>query len=215
MNYSLNKKLFPTVKNIIFDLGGVIVNLDYHITINALKRLGFKGYDGTYLQLYANSLFDKNDIGTISKEDFVNGILNASNAGTTAQQVIDAWNAMLLDLPAKRVALLQNLKQNYRTFLLSNTNELHLDYFFNYVETEFSGLKFDTLFEKPHYSCRMGMRKPNVEIYQAVIDQNQLNPSETLFIDDVADNLTGAAQAGMHTYHLPKGHDLFELFCVE
>lgn len=211
MNFSLKKKLFPKVKNIVFDLGGVIINIDYQITINAFKQLGIANYDGSYTQLYSNALFDNNEKGLITHNQFIEGLQKMTQQKVSPLQIINAWNAMLLDLPPKRVALLQSLKHNYRTFLLSNTNQTHLNYFFNYIQTNFSGLQFNSLFENTHYSCQMGMRKPNVEIFEAVLTQNNLVASETLFIDDIEHNLEGALKAGMQVYHLPKGHDLFEI----
>lgn len=195
-------------RNIIFDLGGVIINLDLERTAAAFRRLGLTSFDAMYSQVRQSGLFDDFDKGLISPGAFREGLLQHLPAGTTAAQVDEAWNAMLLDVPPDRLVLLERLKKNYRTFLLSNTNEIHVTAFSASLQETFGFSDFSHLFEQCYYSCRIGMRKPDPEIFRYVLEQNRLDPHETIFIDDSPQHITGAAATGIHARFLAPGQDI-------
>jgi putative hydrolase of the HAD superfamily len=200
------------IKNIIFDWGGVIINIDYNRTRSAFIEMGLTDFDNHYTQFSQHEVFDKLDIGKISGDEFFSAIMKEMPAGTPEEKVRDAWNAMLLDFPEENYQLLKEVKKNYRSFLFSNTNEPHLDYYFKKVEKWYGISEMDPLFEKAYYSCRFGMRKPDPEAFERILAENNLNPSETLFIDDSIQHIEGARKTGIHAYHLQAPEKLTELF---
>lgn len=200
-----------SVQNIIFDLGGVILNIDYHKTIDAFKLLGDKEFDSLFTQANQTDLFDKYEKGLCSSQFFINGLLDYLPSGTTANSIVKAWNAMLLDLPQARIEKLLELKANYRTFLLSNTNDIHLDAFHSIIKKENNLDSLDALFEKVYFSCEMKMRKPDTEIFLTVCEENSLILKETLFIDDSIQHVEGARKAGLQAYHLTNGETILDL----
>lgn len=205
-------ELLKGIKNIIFDLGGVIVNIDYHLTINAFKNLGLNDPEKVYTQFQQLPVMDKYDIGQISSEEFVAELRKILTPGTSDEQIINAWNAMLLEFPQERAELLLKLKSKYRTFLLSNTNDIHITYFFKRIKKDYGYDEMKAFFEKDYYSHRIGMRKPNKEIFDFVVNENGLIPSETLFIDDSPQHVEGARKAGLRAYHLVAPEGILEVF---
>lgn len=185
------------IKNIIFDLGGVLLNIDYNRTINAFKELGMTDFDNFFNQAAQSRLFDRLDKGTISPGDFRKELRVITGLNPTDHQIDQAWNAMLLDMPSKRVKLLQNVGKNYRTFLLSNTNAIHYPVYMEYMSETFGVEDLAHLFEKQYLSYQVGMRKPDKEIYETVVRENELNPQQTLFIDDSSQHVIGARLAGL------------------
>ncbi len=205
-------QLLKNIKNIIFDFGGVIINIDYNLTINRLKNLGITNFDDHYTQFSQSGLFDKLDTGRISGDDFITELASYYEVPPSKQQLIDAWNAMLLDFPQERAELLRKLKTRYRTFLLSNTNEIHLSYYFNKLMEWYGVGNMSPFVEQEYYSCYIHMRKPDSEIFEFVIKENRLDPSETLFIDDSLQHVEGAMKAGLRAFHLEGGKSIVDLF---
>ncbi|MCD6017023.1 MAG: family hydrolase [Bacteroidetes bacterium] len=199
------------IKNIIFDLGGVIINLDYSRTINEFNRLTNKPFETIFTQLQQSPLFDQFDKGTISESDFFEELKNSLYDQTTREEVLHAWNAMLLDFPKERLELLLKLKSGYRVFLLSNTNETHVRELESHLFQQHSYQNLETFFEKVYYSCRIGMRKPDREIFEFVLKENNLNKNETIFIDDSPQHIQGAMNTGIQSYYLTKGRDVVDL----
>jgi glucose-1-phosphatase len=197
--------------NIIFDLGGVLLNIDYHLTIKAFEKLGFKDFSDTYTQLAQSELFDKFERGEITPEEFRHGIRPSLQAGVTDAEIDGAWNVMLLDLPTERLTLLQALGASKRIFLLSNTNAIHVSAFEQQVQAQHGINGLAGLFEAAYYSCDVGMRKPEKRIFQMVTEENGLIPSETLFIDDSPQHVEGARNAGLHAYHLTGGETVLNI----
>jgi len=200
------------IKNIIFDLGGVIINIDYNITIEKFKLLGIKNFDNLYTQLRQDPWFDLYDKGGISSDQFVSIIKKYLPSDVSPEQIIDAWNAMLLDFPPERADLLRKLKTKYRTFILSNTNELHIDYYFSLLEKWYGISDMSPFFEKQYYSYLMGKRKPDAEIFEFVLQDSRLNPRETLFIDDSIQNVNAAAGCKIVAYHLQPPETIMDIF---
>lgn len=200
------------IQNIIFDLGGVIINIDYQLTINAFKQLGISNFDEVFSKAKQEKLFDDLEKGNVSPDHFVYRLLSKMPENTTEQQVIDAWNAMLLNVPQERLSLLKKLNMKYNTSLLSNTNEIHLEAFHKKIKQENGISILAPFFDNVYFSCEMGMRKPDEEIFREVCDQENYKPEETLFIDDSIQHIEGARKVGLHAYHLKdkKITDLFD-----
>ena len=171
------------INAIIFDLGGVIINLDINNTITEFNKLSSVPFESLFTQLQQTPIFDLFDKGLVNENDFFSELKTVLNGNPTDEQMIFAWNAMLLDFPKHRLDLLMTLKSKYRLFLLSNTNETHITAFEKSLYKEHQYKNLEPFFEKVYYSCRMGMRKPDTEIFESVLKENNLNPSETLFID--------------------------------
>ena len=191
----------PAIKNIIFDLGGVIMNIDFKKTEDAFGVLGFTDFKQYMTQFHITPFFEEYETGKIDDAAFIKGIQQKAANPITEQEIIHAWNALLLDFPMVRITLLEKLKQRYRIFLLSNTNSLHYKAFQQNLYA-LTGKRLEDIFEKTYYSHTANLRKPHAAIYQRVLDENNLNPSETLFIDDTASNFSGAEETGIQTYHL-------------
>ena len=190
------------IKNIIFDLGGVILNIDFNLTIDAFKKLGFENFDSVFTQAKQSGIFDQLDKGLISPDEFRNGVRALAGKPFTDSQINDAWNTLLLDFPLNRLKLLENVRDQYRTFLLSNTNQIHCEVYTNDLRNVYEGKEMSYFFEKIYYSHQIHMRKPDREAYQIILDQNNLKPEETLFIDDTEQHIVGAKALGINVYHL-------------
>jgi putative hydrolase of the HAD superfamily len=196
------------IRNIIFDLGGVILNIDYKLTEKSFIDLGLGNFPELYSKQKQERLFDRFETGEISPAEFREGIRKISGIDLSDEQIDGAWNKMLIDLPVNTISFLQQLKKNYRLFLLSNTNEIHINGFTQIISNQYGFMPFEELFEKIYYSNTTGMRKPDVEIFYLVLNENHLIPDETLFVDDTENHLKGAAATGIHTFHLKPGEDV-------
>lgn len=200
--------------NIIFDLGGVILNIDYQLTINAFIALGLDNFEASYSQLAQTALFDEFERGEITPEAFRDGLRTVLGESTPEETIDTAWNAMLLDLPAERLAILERLTKEKRLALLSNTNVTHVKAFEAEMLRVHGIPNLSGYFEKTYYSCDVGMRKPEARIFQMVLDERGFKPEETLFIDDSIQHIEGAQKVGLNTYHLraDKGETIADLF---
>ena len=207
-----DKEQRPKIKNIIFDWGGVISNIDYSKTAEAFTKLGLTDFEFVYNQLKQTTLFDDLETGSITPEEFRFEIRAMLPEGVSNEDIDVAWTAMLLDLPKERLDLLEKVKEHYDMYLLSNTNEIHVTRYSKYIDQIYGHDKFRNLFIKAYYSHEVGMRKPNVEIFEHVIEENGLVRSETLFIDDTPQHIEGAKKAGLHAYHLEKPQTINQIF---
>ncbi|MES2800291.1 MAG: HAD family phosphatase [Bacteroidota bacterium] len=196
---------------IIFDLGVVIINLSYQLTQEAFLALGLENFDEIYSQLAQQSLFDNYETGKIGSQHFINELLRVAPKTISANKIVAAWNAMILNVPVEKIQLLDQLRTKKRVFLLSNTNDLHMEK----VRREWSLVSpapMSYFFEKIYLSHEIGMRKPNAEIFEFVCSQEGLNPIKTLFIDDTLQHIEGAKSIGLNTVHLKNSEDLYQLF---
>lgn len=183
------------ITTIIFDLGGVILNLDQDRTLRAFSRLGVELDD-----IHSNhTIFADFEVGKITADDFRQFLITKLKGTVSAEQVDQAWNAMLLDLPAQRLEMIKKLRKRFKVLLLSNTNSIHIDAFHAYLKQHFPELDWMGLFDKVYYSYEIGYRKPNTDIYEYVLQEHGLQPHQALFIDDNRGNLNGAAKVGLHT----------------
>jgi putative hydrolase of the HAD superfamily len=198
------------VKNIIFDLGGVILNIDIKRTETALEQLGIKNFSQHMRPSHLVSFFKEYETGKIGDAAFIAAIQSLSKNALTEEEVVNAWNALLLDFPQERIELLRRLNKKYRLFLLSNTNAIHYKQFQRqlYLQT---GNYLEDLFEKTYYSHTIGLCKPDVAAFQFVIKENKLVPAETIFIDDTEANMAGATEAGLQIYHLTGGKTILDI----
>jgi putative hydrolase of the HAD superfamily len=202
-------KIVP--KNLLFDLGGVLLNIDYNLTSKAFRNLGWDDFDEFYSQKNQQELFDQLEIGAITPKEFIHSI-QKTNPNLSDLEIIEAWNAMLLDLPFERIELLKRLKENHLLLLLSNTNAIHYEAFNGIITNQHSGLSLEELFHTTYYSHQLGKRKPHAETFEHILEMHGINASETLFIDDSIQHIEGAKEAGLMTYHLKKGEDITQLF---
>lgn len=188
-------------KVLIFDLGGVLIRLDYKRTIRAFEQLGIDHFEVLYNQAAQTDVFDRYETGKISSMQFINTLLSYLPKGTTANQVVHAWNAMILDVPKERIQLLEQLSHTHTLFLLSNTNDLHMPL----VRREWgktSTAPMEDFFKRMYLSYTLGMRKPDVGTFLHVCNENGVDPSTALFIDDSIQHIEGARKAGLQVYHL-------------
>jgi len=190
------------IKNIIFDLGGVILNIDLKRTAAAFTSLGQQSFENLFNIGHAADFFKEYECGLIDDAGFVAAIKDRLQQNVTDGQVIAAWNSLLLDFPPSRIEFLKSISSKYRLFLFSNTNSLHRDAFNIIYQNTFKNGHLDELFEKAYYSHILKMRKPDPGSYQVIIDENELLPAETLFIDDALVNIEGAQKCGIQTFHL-------------
>ncbi len=192
------------IRNIVFDLGGVLIDLDPAGCSEAFSNLGFKMPDDLFKRFHDDDNFKLYETGSISTNEFLNNLADASATGVTHEQLSSAWNRMLGPLRISSLKSLRTLKQQYQLYLLSNTNELHEMSVKRKLLEE--GLpSVDTMFIRPYFSHKIHLRKPGREIFEYVVSDAGILPEETLFIDDTAINLPNAAQVGIKTYLLQSG----------
>lgn len=186
------------IKNIIFDFGGVLINLDYQRTISAFDQLGFD-MNRHFNRMAQSALFDRLETGKLDEPGFYQELRKLCENSCSDEELNAAWNAMILDLPMNRYAMLQQLNKRYRIFLLSNTNIIHARYFLHYIDGLMGRENWHNTFEKVYYSHELGLRKPDAEIYKWVLDDAGLNAHETIFLDDNAANVLAAESLGIRT----------------
>tara|TARA_R110002050_G_scaffold221441_1_gene357290 strand:- start:81909 stop:82544 length:636 start_codon:yes stop_codon:yes gene_type:complete len=201
------------ISAIIFDLGGVILHLDYNLTVKAFEKLGMENPSELFSKKSQTSFFDDFETGKITAAQFRTEIKDLLPGTVSDSQIDAAWNAMLLDFPLHRFEFIQAISTQRRIFLLSNTNEIHMKWFKNYVNQLFGENEFFGLFEVTYLSNEMGLRKPDVAIFNHVVAQNKLDANSTLFIDDSPQHVAGAKEAGLHAHWLQNEEDITELLC--
>jgi putative hydrolase of the HAD superfamily len=199
------------IKNIIFDLGGVILNLDYTKTVDEFKKIGLLNFQDLYSQKMQNILFDDFEKGKIKPEEFISSFKESENLKIKEIDFINAWNAMLLEIPVKKLEFIDALKKDYNVFLLSNTNEIHISKFEDDLKKNNMLNQFYKCFDKIYYSSRMGKRKPEENCFNQVLEENGLIAENTLFIDDSIQHIEGAKKAGIKTFHLEKNMSILDL----
>ena len=201
-------KNFNNIKNIIFDLGGVILNIDTQRSINAFTDILGENNKEFVKKYNEFNLLDRLEKGEITPEQFRGTLKGIIPQKISDQQIDTAWNSMLLDFPRERIDLLYKLKQNYRTFLLSNTNKIHYNFYTKQLNEQFGIKNLSELFEEEYMSFDLKMRKPDKEIFHYVLYQNNLLANETLFIDDTLENIESAKEIGINTYLLKESETI-------
>ena len=199
------------IKSIIFDLGGVILNLDYSKTEDEFKKIGVLHFKELYSQKKQTLLFDDFEKGKIKPEEFISSFKESENLKIKEIDFINAWNAMLLEIPIENLQFIGGLKKNYKIYLLSNTNEIHIKKFEGDLKTNNMLEQFYKCFDKIYYSSRMGKRKPEENCFIQVLEENGLIAENTLFIDDSIQHIEGAKKVGIKTFHLEKNKSILNL----
>lgn len=199
------------IRNIIFDLGDVILNIDVPIASKSFGELSGKEQAEIMKIFKENDLFRQFETGVLDEPTFRNYVREILNLPDLSDDAIDtAWNSLLLDLPPERVELLKKLSQNYRLFLLSNTSSIHITQVNKILKASTSVEKLGDLFETVFLSYEMGLMKPDPGIYTQVLEQAGLVAEETLFLDDNADNIKAASEVGIETIHVQKPVTILE-----
>jgi glucose-1-phosphatase len=201
----------PELKNIIFDLGAVLIDIDYKKTENAFVALGFENFSVMYSQFNADATFEKLETGRISNEDFYNKLISLINNTITTTQIKNAWNEIILNWRGESLNFLETLSQKFKLFLLSNTNAIHYEYFMNSLKSETNRIEIDSLFTKAYYSHKIHLRKPNANIFEFVVLDSKINIENTLFIDDSSNNIETAKKLGFKTHLLLEGERIENL----
>ena len=199
------------IRNIIFDLGGVILDIDFKRTEKAFVDLGITNFGELFGLGHAASFFKDHEAGRITDDEFLDSLRKLANNSLTGDAVQKAWNALLISFPTERIELLKKLNGRYRLFLLSNTNAIHLAAFQKIYREAFNNGSFSDLFEKVYYSHEIRLRKPDKEIYLYVLKDSGLNPTETVFIDDALVNVEAARASGMQAIHIQPGTTILDL----
>jgi putative hydrolase of the HAD superfamily len=201
------------IKNIIFDYGNVIFHIDFNKVAQAWKDLGITNAHEFYGHRQQDDVFNALERGQISPEAFADRIRELTGKPElTNKQINNAWNQIFIGIPEGNHELLLKVKEKYRTFLLSNINAIHYDYVHNYLKREYGMADNSGLFEKTYYSHLMGKRKPDAEIFEQVLQENNLNPAETLFIDDSPQHLETAKKLGLQTYLITAPDNIQQYF---
>jgi FMN phosphatase YigB (HAD superfamily) len=201
------------VKNIIFDYGNVIFYIDFNKVAQAWKELGITNAHQFYGHREQDDVFNALERGQISPEAFADRIRELTGKPELSnEQISNAWNKIFVGIPEGNHELLLKVKQKYRTFLLSNINAIHYDYVHDYLKREYQIDDNSGFFEKMYYSHLVGKRKPDAEIFEQVLQENNLDPAETLFIDDSPQHLETAKKLGLQTYLLTAPDNIQQYF---
>jgi putative hydrolase of the HAD superfamily len=203
----------PAIRNLVFDLGGVILDLSVDRTLQAFARVS--GIEKQQVQqiFQASPGFNEYEKGGMGDDAFRQYLKKIYAIDLPDHEIDACWNAMLLGIPEDKLQLLLRLKQRYCVYLLSNTNDIHLHYINTSMLPAITGAhSLDPYFHKTYYSHRMNMRKPDAEIFEQVLRENNMMPHETLFLDDSALNIAGAQAVGIQTVHVTSPHLILEYF---
>ncbi len=197
------------IKNILFDLGHVVIDIDFERSIQAFKNLGQKEF---HLSLDPTlPVFEEFEVGRITSEEFIQ-YWRSQISGASSKDIIEAWNAILIGIAPEILLLLYKLRKRYDLFVYSNTNELHIEWVKNYLKMEYAMDDWEpSLFKKAYYSHNLGIRKPNKKGFQAILKNENIKPEETLFIDDHLLNIQAALALGIQCVHKSKDTPLADV----
>ena len=200
------------IKNIIFDLGGVVLDIDENIVYQELEELGINTTELAQSKEFSE-IMSKFDTGIYTAPTFrkkTKALLGLEKM--TDQKFDSIWNAMLLDIPRERIEAIEKIKKHYKIFLMSNSNEIHYDLYVRDLQLRFGYNEFDELFNKSYFSFAEHLEKPNPRFFELILDHEHLLPEETLFIDDTAENIKVAKSLGINTYHISREELVRNLF---
>jgi len=200
-----------SVKNIIFDFGGVIFNIDHRKVEEAYRRLGMDNFEALYNQASQSELFQEFEKGEISPIKFRTELKKITGLRISDELLDYTWNQVLCDYPPHRIEMLKSIRKHYRLFLLSNTNSIHYKHYISMFKQNF-GYNFNELFDESFWSFKIGKRKPDPDPYLHILEKYRLNPRETLFIDDSIQNIESAEKLDILAVHLNNRTDVSELF---
>ncbi|HET8574081.1 MAG TPA: HAD family phosphatase [Edaphocola sp.] len=202
--------MIQNIRHIIFDLGGVLLNLDTQKTTEAFKDLGIAHFAEWQQQPEVQALFIQFELGRIDRAVFFQTINRMSGKKLNHQDMAHAWNAMLLEFPLRRLQILQQLQIHFDLVLLSNTNEVHEECFNTKLKTQTGFNNLNVFFDRVYFSHRSGLRKPNPETFQRVLSETGFKPEYSLFIDDLPENIAAAQELGVQAIWLQPGMTIEE-----
>lgn len=202
------------IKTVIFDFGGVLYDIDFQAAVTAFKRLGVDDFSTLYSKAVQSDLFEKFERGSITVQEFCREIRRYFGQNRlTDEQITNAWNQLLVGYKKSRLDFVEKLKSRYTVILLSNTNQIHYDYFSRQFRREFQTKKsLEDHFHHAFFSHQAGMRKPDIEFYEYALNQAGVNPEQALFIDDTPHNLPPAKALGIHAVYHDSGQEIDEVF---
>jgi putative hydrolase of the HAD superfamily len=205
-------RIDPSIKNLIFDLGGVLLDLSVDSTLQSFAEVS--GIEPTRIkQLFVNSAgFDAYEKGEFTDSEFRDFVRKLYSIDASDEVLDTCWNAMLVNIPLEKLQLLETLKKTHNVFLLSNTSNIHVNYINDILIKRVTQNSLDDFFHHSFYSYRMKMRKPDAEIFQQVLDEAKLIPNETLFLDDNQANVEGASKLGINTVHVVNPNMILDYF---
>ncbi len=208
----MTKLVLNTIQNIIFDLGRVIIDIDEKASADAFQQLGVKDRDRLYNGKEQDVLFADFETGKIDPDRFFDYLKDQLIQPVSHQEIAKAWDQMLIGIPVERKTLLEQLSRKFRLFLLSNTNEYHMRSIFRMENRRYGEEKLFPFFEQEYYSYRLGLRKPDPAIFRLILEEQAIQRSETLFVDDNQGHIQAAAALGLHTLLLPGNKTILDFF---
>jgi glucose-1-phosphatase len=201
-----------SIKNIIFDFGGVIIPVDPMAFAGGLMNLGCNDVLGLHERFMAEEVYSRFEKGEMSPGEFRRMLRTGLKDHATDEQLDQAWNLIIGEIPPHRVDFLDKLRSKYRTFLLSNTNKIHYDFYQEQFRKKYNYSSLDSLFEKAYYSFHLKLYKPDPAIFEFVMKDSGLVPEETLFVDDFKTNIEAAKKLGLQVIHLADRMEVAEIF---
>ncbi|MCX7986347.1 MAG: HAD family phosphatase [Bacteroidales bacterium] len=214
LSHSTTDLLFSvSAKNLLLDLGGVLVQIDFWRMTQAFEKLGIYNLEKVYSHKLQTDIFDRFDKGLISEEEFRISLLQTFRIDKKISfaQFDSAWNQIIVDIPESIINCLRNLRKSYKLYLLSNTNSIHIRYLYEYLKKVRAVENFEELFDGVYYSFALGCRKPEDKIFLQVVEDAKVNPSTTLFIDDTYANIETAERLGFQVFLMPQGKLLSDI----
>jgi len=190
------------IKNIIFDLGNVILDIDTKLSKIAFERQGLKDFDNLYTLASQNKIFDKLEVGELNPDEFFKELRIIRGVNLSDEIIMRCWNALIMDYTTERLEILQNCKKEYRTFILSNTNIIHYQHYTDILKNNYNINGLESLVEKAYFSHEVKMKKPDAEIFLHVLSDSKIKAEETLFIDDSKIHIDSANKLDFKTIWL-------------
>ena len=209
--YQYNSRIMTNKKNIIFDFGGVIHDIRYENVSEAFARHGIDNLSNFYSKDFQTEEMDLFEKGMITPKQYRDYIRRMTGHDLSDSVIDEIVNAILIDVPTERVELLLQLRKKYHTYLFSNTNQINYDCFTSRLKQKFGFDIFKECFDASYFSHQMHCRKPDPEGFRRIVEEQGLNPSETVFVDDIAKNLEGAHAVGIEGIHLD-GQTINDIF---
>lgn len=187
------------IKNVILDLGGVLLDIDFKKAYQSFNELGVTQFAEMYGQSHCAVLFEKLETGMVTPVNFYKEFREITGCTLADESIRNAWNSLLLTFPKKRIEWLLKLKEKYNVYLFSNTNQIHYEAFTEIFTLQYNGQHFDDLFVAAFYSHKIGVRKPYKDAFLTVLELAEIKAEESIFIDDTMKNIEGAKSAGLYT----------------
>ena len=203
---------FSEFENLIFDLGNVLLPIDFSAPVKAFQNIGLKDFNHLYGEIQQSNLFNLLETGKISEADFRNEMRRISGLNWTDKQIDEAWSTIILAFRPATFAMLERLKKSHNLYLLSNTNSIHFIRYNQQIIDRFHAGGLNAYFKKAYYSHELGLRKPDAEIFKAVLTDAGLKAGDCLFIDDNEANIIAAKALGFYVHHHNPKENIENLF---